>query len=85
MKPTRTTAKQSKEGGKKQPAAITKKMLIGEVLAACPESVPAFLESGFHCLGCGAANWETIEQGAISHGIDADELVKKINAKTKKS
>ena len=37
-------------------------------------------ESGMHCLHCMLAHGETIEEAAAVHGIDADELVKKLNA-----
>lgn len=48
-----------------------------------PEVVEVLLESGMHCIGCPMATEETIEQGAIAHGIDPDELIKKINEKLK--
>ena len=31
------------------------------------------------CLGCAAAHFENIEQGAMAHGIDVDQLVKDLN------
>ena len=33
-----------------------------------------------HCLHCMLAHGETIEEAAAVHGIDADELVAKLNA-----
>ena len=33
-----------------------------------------------HCLGCPASRGETIEQACEVHGVDADELVAKLNA-----
>ncbi len=38
------------------------------------------MESGMHCLHCTLAHGETLEQAAAVHGIDADELVEKLNA-----
>lgn len=58
---------------------ITKDMTIGDILDAERETVPFFLEMGMHCLGCPASRGETVEQACEVHGVDADELVEKIN------
>ena len=59
---------------------ITKDMKIGEILDAHRELAPYFLEMGMHCLGCPSARGETVEMACRVHGVDADELVAKINA-----
>lgn len=59
--------------------SITKDMTIGDILDAERETVPFFLEMGMHCLGCPASRGETVEEACAVHGVDADELVKKIN------
>lgn len=59
---------------------ITKDMTIGDILDAERETVPFFLEMGMHCLGCPASRGESVEQACAVHGVDADELVSKINA-----
>lgn len=59
---------------------ITKDMTIGDILDADRETVPFFLEMGMHCLGCPASRGESVEQACMVHGVDADELVSKINA-----
>ncbi len=58
---------------------ITKDMTIGDILDADRETVPFFLEMGMHCLGCPASRGETVEDACAVHGVDADELVNKIN------
>ena len=58
---------------------ITKDMTIGDILDADRETVPFFLEMGLHCLGCPASRGETVAQACEVHGVDADELVNKIN------
>lgn len=58
---------------------ITKEMKIEEILQRHPESVEIFLKHGFHCLGCAAASFENLEDGAKAHGIDADKLVEELN------
>lgn len=59
---------------------ITKNSTIGDVLDADRSLAPYFLEMGMHCLGCPSARAETIEQACMVHGVDVDELVKKLNA-----
>ncbi|MBR0113388.1 MAG: DUF1858 domain-containing protein [Clostridia bacterium] len=59
---------------------ITKDMKIGEILDANMEVAPFFLEMGMHCLGCPSARSESVEQACMVHGVDADELIAKINA-----
>ncbi len=59
---------------------ITKDTIIGDILDACPDAAPLFLEIGMHCLGCPASRGETVEQACMVHGTDADALVEKINA-----
>ncbi|HIU35352.1 MAG TPA: DUF1858 domain-containing protein [Candidatus Fimenecus excrementigallinarum] len=59
---------------------VTKDMTIGDILDADRETVPFFLEMGMHCLGCPASRGETLEQACEVHGVNADELVAKINA-----
>ena len=60
-------------------ASITKDTIIGDILDMDATTAPFFLEMGMHCLGCPSARGETLEQACMVHGVDADELVKKIN------
>ena len=59
--------------------AITKDMSILEVVQKYPDTVDVFVSAGMGCLGCAAAHFENIEQGAMAHGIDVDQLVKDLN------
>lgn len=61
-------------------AEITKDMTIGELIMVKPEAAPALLEIGMHCLGCPSAQGETLEEAAMVHGVDVNELLAKINA-----
>ena len=61
-------------------AAITKDTFIGDILDLDGSTAPFFLEMGMHCLGCPSARGESLEQACAVHGVDPDELVKKINA-----
>ena len=58
---------------------VTKDTLIIDVLRMDEGTAPFFLEIGMHCLGCPSASGESIEQACMVHGVDADELVEKIN------
>ncbi|KHM51507.1 MAG: DUF1858 domain-containing protein [Anaerovibrio sp.] len=58
---------------------ITKDMSIMEVVTKYPDTVPVFMESGMGCIGCAAAHFENIEQGASAHGIDIDQLIAGLN------
>ncbi|MBQ4536679.1 MAG: DUF1858 domain-containing protein [Lachnospiraceae bacterium] len=58
---------------------ITKDMTIGQILQMNPEVVPVLLNAGMHCLGCPASQAESLEEAAMVHGLDADELVKALN------
>ena len=58
---------------------ITKDTGIIEVVQNHPEILQVFAEYGLGCVGCMAARFETLEQGAAAHGIDIDELVADLN------
>ena len=58
---------------------ITKDMSIMEVVQKYPDTVEVFMNSVMGCLGCAAAHFENIEQGALAHGIDVDALMKGLN------
>ncbi len=60
-------------------AQITKDTIIADVLKIDADTAPFFFEIGMHCLGCPSASGESVEQACMVHGVDADELVEKIN------
>ena len=59
---------------------INKDMTIGELLEKAPEKAEILLEAGMHCLGCPASQAETIAEACDVHGIDVEELIKKLNS-----
>ena len=61
-------------------AQITKQTIIGDILDLDQTTAPFFLEMGMHCLGCPSARGETQEEACMVHGVDADDLVNRINA-----
>jgi hybrid cluster-associated redox disulfide protein len=68
----------------KKTKRITKKMGFRELIEKHPDVIEILFEKGMHCIGCPMAAEETIEQGAIAHGINPDELVKELNKKVSK-
>jgi hybrid cluster-associated redox disulfide protein len=60
--------------------AITKEMKIGEIVQQHPQTVKIFFKHGLMCVGCAAARFENLEQGAIAHGIDIEAMLKDLNA-----
>ncbi len=58
---------------------INKDMNIQEVVGKYPQLVPVFFKYGLGCIGCAAARYESIEQGAMAHGIDVDALIADLN------
>ncbi len=61
-------------------AEITKDMTIGEILQANAGVAPVLMAAGMHCLGCPSAQGETLEEAALVHGLDVDELMRQISA-----
>lgn len=61
---------------------ITKDMLLIDAFQmGNQEEMAEVLQSfGMHCLGCALAHGETVEQAAATHGVDADEMVRALNA-----
>ena len=58
---------------------VTKDSLVGEVLDYDKGTAEFFFAMGMHCLGCPASRGESIEDACAVHGVDCDEMVKKIN------
>ena len=59
---------------------ITKDMTIGEILRTNPDVAPILMNAGMHCLGCPSAQGESLEEAAMVHGMDIDELMAQIAA-----
>ena len=59
---------------------VTKETVIGDILDFDSTTATYFLEMGMHCLGCPSARGESLAYACAVHGVDADEMVEKINA-----
>lgn len=66
---------------------IHAQMTIDEILGGFPSKAQKIAHeltsAGLHCVGCGAATWETLEAGMLSHGMTMEQvevMVNKLNA-----
>ena len=67
---------------------VAKTMKIGEAVGNFPEAAKIMTEYGLHCIGCHVSPYETIEQGAMAHGMpdkEIDKMIAEINKTKKKS
>ena len=60
-------------------ATITKDTIVGDILDIAPETAPAFLNIGMHCVGCPATRNETLEQACMVHGVNPEALLTEVN------
>ena len=58
---------------------IPKDTGIIEAVQKYPQILEVFQQYGLGCVGCMAAHFETIGQGAGAHGIDVDALIADLN------
>lgn len=68
---------------KKTDVKIKKEMLIGEVMESYPQLAEILMgDYGLHCIGCMGSGMETLEQGAMVHGMsdkEIDKMVEQLN------
>lgn len=60
-------------------AQVSKEMTIGELIRIDQGIIPILMASGMHCVGCPSSQGESLEEAAMVHGMDADELLETIN------
>lgn len=58
---------------------ITGNMKIEEIVAKYPQTIGIFFQYGLGCVGCHAASFESLAEGAMMHGIDLDAMLKDLN------
>ena len=63
---------------------VTPETLIGDLVLFHPETADLLFSIGLHCLGCPSSGIETVSEAAEVHGLDADELVSRLNVIIKK-
>jgi hybrid cluster-associated redox disulfide protein len=62
-----------------QAMIIKKDTKINEIINAYPEAVQFFTDLNMSCSQCFAVNFDTLENGALMHDMDADQLIAKLN------
>ena len=64
---------------------ITRKTNLLELIKNHPKIAKVLVEDyGLHCVGCMAAAFETLEQGANAHGMSVEKIEKMIKEMNKK-
>ncbi|WP_167957705.1 DUF1858 domain-containing protein [Anaerosporobacter faecicola] len=61
-------------------AKVAKDMIIADIVAMDEGTIPVLMNAGMHCVGCPSAQGESLEEAAMVHGINVDELVASLNA-----
>lgn len=66
---------------------IIREMTIEDIFTRFPHKSQKLAQemtnAGLHCVGCGAATWETLETGMLGHGFEEhqiDDLIRRLNA-----
>lgn len=59
--------------------AITKDMIIREVVQASPDAAEILMSFGMGCVGCPASQMETLEEAAAVHAMDLNKLLDALN------
>ena len=64
------------------PEKINTDMTFGDFIQCYPDVAPILAGYGLHCIGCHIAVIETIEQGAMAHGLSSvqlNEMISELN------
>ena len=59
---------------------INKNSKINEILSAYPDAKRFFNEREMACGSCFAVNFDTLEKGALMHGLDVNSLIDNLNS-----
>jgi len=68
----------------KKTSKIEKDMTIAEVVKMHPQTMEVFFNYGLHCVGCFAAEFDTVESGARVHDVNLEHLLYDLNDKISK-
>ena len=59
--------------------SVSKDMIISDILNVDPGLADILMASGMHCIFCPSQSGESLAEAAMVHGMDADQLVEKLN------
>lgn len=54
---------------------ITKQTKMRDILSMHPDAATLLASFGLQCSTCSGAKHESLQQGAINHGLDVDDLL----------
>jgi hybrid cluster-associated redox disulfide protein len=57
---------------------INKNTTINEILSAYPEAIRFFNEKKMSCGSCFAVKFDTLENGALMHGMEVTKLISQL-------
>ncbi len=66
------------KASKSENGAISKDMIIGDILKGNAENANILMECGMHCLGCPSSQMETLAEACAVHGLDVEEILRKL-------
>ena len=69
------SGKNIKNQEKTEKPELTKDMLVSTLVAFYPELTEPLMLMGMHCISCFASQMETLEEAAMVHGLNADEVI----------
>ncbi len=58
---------------------ITKDMTVGEAMMIKPMVASVLMSAGMFCISCPASQGETLEEAAMVHGFDIDDIMEAIS------
>ncbi len=58
---------------------VTKDTIIGDIVDFDEDVAEIFLSCGMHCIDCPVSRMESVEEACDVHGVDADELIARLN------
>ena len=67
----------------KQSQIITKDTPVKELIDEHPDVQEILMEYGLHCAGCSFSEFDTLEDGAMIHGLDDEDvgmIIKDVNS-----
>ncbi len=65
--------------------AITKDMIIADIIAVNPNLAGVLMACGMHCIGCPSAQGESLEEACFVHGMEVDDVVNTLNTYLEKN
>ena len=58
---------------------VSEEMLIGDIISEYPDAISALMDCGMGCVGCPASQGESLEQAAMVHGLNPEEVKAYVN------